>query len=614
MKSNYQQYFKKTKYKLLAGGLAGVCIIGFSCSQKFLNKPALGSLSQATLSNEAGVKSLLIGAYSLLDGEGSINQGDQYGSGASNWVYGNVCAIDAYKGSTPSDQGDIAALETWQTNTGANSYPEQRWVALYDGIQRSNDVIRTMALATDISAGDHGELMAEARFLRGLYHFEAKKMWKNIPYVPETVSASSNNVNVPNKVDCWPQIENDFKFAMDSLLVKQTDIGRANKYAAEAFLAKCYMFQYKYDSAMTLLTDIMANGVNSAGVAFGFNPGGYSNNFNPAPTAKNSSESVFSVQMSVNDGSGTNGDYGDVLNFPNDGSGPGGCCGFDNPSINLSMAYKTDPTTGLPLFTTYNSGAIPKDSSYAGTLDPRIDFVMGRAGVPYLDWGHDRGSLWIRDGSDGYYSPKKNVYALSQKGTYSSNETSFWGPTQIDANNVNMIRYSDVLLWMAECQVEIGDPEQARLLVNQVRDRVKNHPETWVYAGATFNASTYTYAAGGTQAGNYLIGDYPAGSFAADKNYAMNAIRWERRLELAMEGHYFFDLARYNFDPTYPQDMSVWINTTVAVEATRSDIYSVNTGATFHKGINEYFPIPLTEIDLENATGTQNLIQNPGYQ
>ena len=610
MKSNLKQYFQQTKYKALAVGAAALITGAYSCSHQ-LNKPALGALSQQTLSNEAGVKSLLIGAYSLLDGEGDINQGNQFGSSASNWVFGNVVADDAYKGSTPSDQGDIAPLETWETNTAGNSYPNQRWIALYDGVQRANDVLRTMALATDIGAADHGELTAEARFLRGLYHFEAKKMWKNIPYVDETISAAKNNVNVPNKVDCWPQIEADFVFAMDSLPAKQTDIGRANKYAAEAYLAKCYMYQYKYDSAMTLLTDIMANGVNSAGVKFGFNPGGYANNFNPAPGAKNSAESVFSVQMSVNDGSGTNGDYGDVLNFPNDGSGPGGCCGFDNPSINLSMAYKTDPTTGLPLFNTYNTGTIPQDSSYAGTLDPRIDFVLGRAGIPYLDWGHDRGALWIRDGSDGYYSPKKNVYALSQKGTYSSNETSFWGPTQIDANNVNLIRYSDVLLWMAECQVQIGDPEQARALVNQVRDRVKNHPETWVTSG-NFNAATYTYT-GGTPAANYMIGDYPAGSFAADKNYAMNAIRWERRLELAMEGQRFFDLARWNFDPKYPQDMSAVLNNYATVEKTRADIFSVNQSATFHKGINEYYPIPLTQIDLENATGTQNLVQNNGY-
>jgi hypothetical protein len=610
---------RKQEYKFIIPGFLGMMVIvaGAACSRGFLTKSAPGSLQVNQISNEAGVKSLLIGAYSLLDGEGSITQGNQYGSGASNWVYGSVCADDSYKGSTPSDQGDIAALETWQTSVSSNSFPQQRWTALYDGVQRSNDVIRTMPLATDINAADHAELMGEARFLRGFYHFEAKKMWNKIPYIDETVTAANTKANIKNDVDVWPQIEADFKFAIDSVAVKQKDVGRANRYAAMGMLAKCYMFQHKYDSARILLDSLMTNGVNSAGSKYDFNSGGYFNNFNPAPGAKNSSESVFSVQMSVNDGSGTNGNYGDVLNFPNDGSGPGGCCGFNNPSINLANSYKTD-ANGLPLFDTYNTGADPKDSSYPGTLDPRIDLVMGRPGVPYLDFGHHPGVKWVRDGSDGYYSPKKNVYALSQKGTYSSNETSFWGPTQIVANNVNIIRYSDVLLWAAECEVEVGDPELARTYVNKVRDRIINHPETWVYdQNATFDAATYTYtqvsnAPAMTLAANYKIGDYPGGSFT-DKTYAIKAIRWERRLELAQEGHRFFDLARWDSDPTYPQDMSVVINTYVSVEKTKPCIYSVNQGATFHKGVNEYFVIPINEIDLENATGTVNLTQNPGY-
>ena len=610
----------KSKYKFIIPGALLLMVAGYSCSHNFLEKPPLGSLQGSQLANKAGVQSLLIGAYSLLDGEGSATQTNQYGSGVSNWVYGSVCADDAYKGSTPSDQGDIVALETWSTSTANNSYPEQKWVALYDGAQRANDVIRTMALATDIDAPTHGQLMAEARFLRGFYHFEAKKIWKNVPYVDETISAANKNINVPNNKDIWPNIEADFKFAIDSLAVKPADKGRANKYAAEAFLAKCYLFQHKYDSALTLLNDLLTNGVTSSGAKYDFNPSGYFNNFNPAPGAKNGPEAVFSVQMSVNDGSGTNGNYGDVLNFPNDGSGPGGCCGFDNPSINLANAYKTDATTGLPLFTTYNNDpSADSATQYPGTLDPRIDLVMGRPGIQYLDFGPHPGALWVRDGTDGYFSPKKNVYALSQKGTLSSNETSFWGPTQIVANNVNVIRYPDLLLWAAECEVEVGDPTKALTYVNMVRNRVATHPETWVYkaANSTFDAATYTYKQNAnspamTLADNYKISPYPAGAFA-DKNYAMQAIRWERRLELAEEGHRFFDLARWDSDTQYPQDMSVVLNTYQATEKNRPSIFSVNPAATFHKGVNEIFPIPLAEISLENATGTVNLVQNPGY-
>lgn len=604
----------KTKYKFIIPGLA-MLVIGYSCGNKFLTKPPLGQLQADQLANEPGVKAMLIGAYSLLDGEGDQNQGNQYGSGASNWVYGEVCADNSYKGSTPSDQGDIVNLQIWSTSTAANTFPNQRWIALYDGISRSNDVIRTLAVATGIGAAEHGEITAEARFLRGFYHFEATKMWGKVPYIDETITVAAGNLNkATNAALIWPQIEADFKFAIDSLPATQSDIGRANKYAAEAFLAKAYMYEHKYSDALPLLNDLLTTGVNSAGNKYGFNPGGYFNNFNPDPKAKNSIESVFSVQMSVNDGSGTNGDYGDVLNFPNDGSGPGGCCGFNNPSINLANAYKTDATTGLPLFTTFNADPSPISAGATGAqpLDPRIDFVMGRPGIPYLDFGPHPGALWVRDGSDGYFSPKKNVYALSQKGILSSNETSFWGPTQIVATNVNLIRYSDLLLWAAECEVEVGSPDNALNYVNMVRNRVATHPETWTYKNSTFNALTYTYNTTTTPADNYKISPYPAGSFA-DKNYAMQAIRWERRIELAEEGHRFFDLARWNSDATYPLDMSQVLNTYAATEKTRPSIYAAHPEASFHKGVNEVFPIPQTQIDLENAKGTKVLSQNPGY-
>ena len=587
-------------------------ILVYACSKSFLTKAPLGALSQTTLANTAGVNSLLIGAYSMLDEQGGAQVGYQFGNGPDKWVFASVVADDSYKGSTPSDQGDIVPLETWSTATAANSYINVKWQALYDGIQRANDVIRTMALATDISAADHAQLTAEARSLRGYFHFQGIKMWgPNFPYVDESVIDGATAAKVSNSASILPQVEADLTFGMDSLAEVPKDKGRFNKWAAEALLAELLMYEHKYTDAKALLDVLLVSGKNSAGVAYGFNPGGYFNNFNPDPGAKNSSESVFSVQMSVNDGSGENGNYGDVLNFPNDGSGPGGCCGFNNPSINLANAYKTD-ANGLPLFDTFNADPSNTGSTYTGTLDPRVDFVMGRPGINYLDFGKHPGALWVRDGTDGYFSPKKNVYALSQKNITSSKETSFWGPTQIVANNVNVIRYSGLLLDAAECEIEVGDPTVALTYVNMVRNRVASHPETWTYQDGAFNAATYTYTGGTVQAANYNIGLYPAGAFG-DKNYAINALRWERRLELAFEGFRFFDLQRWNADPTYPLDMSVVLNTYQSVEKTRPSLFSVNPTAQFHKGINEIYPVPQSQIDQANSLGTKVLTQNPGY-
>jgi hypothetical protein len=602
----------KRTYKVLIPLTLLIAVILYACSKSFLEKAPLGSLRINNLSNVAGVNSLLIGAYAMLDEQGGAVVGVQFGNGPDKWVFASVVADDSYKGSTPSDQGDIVPLETWSVATSGNSYLGNKWQALYDGIQRSNDVLRAMALSTDVLPAQHSQLTAEARALRGYFHFQGVKMWgPNFPYVDETVDLEKSTT-IKNDVSIWPMIEADLKFAVDSLAPKPADKGRFNNWAAKALLAEVYMYQYKYTDAKVLLDDLLANGVNSAGVPYDFNPGGYFNNFNPDPSAKNTAESVFSVQMSVNDGSGTNGNYGDVLNFPNDGSGPGGCCGFNNPSINLANAYKTD-ANGLPLFSTFNDGAAVGET-YAGTLDPRVDFVMGRPGIPYLDFGLHPGALWVRDGTDGYFSPKKNVYALSQKNVLSSKETSFWGPTQVVANNISVIRYSGLLLMAAECEVEIGDPNVALDEVNKVRDRVAAHPETWTYKNSTFNASNYTYATGGgaTLAWNYKIGLYPSGAFN-NKTYAINAIRWERRLELAFEGYRFFDLQRWDKDPTYPQDMAAVLNTYQAVEKTRPSLFSINPDAQFHKGVNEIYAIPIQQIDNLNSGGTQLLKQNPGY-
>ncbi|MXV50876.1 RagB/SusD family nutrient uptake outer membrane protein [Pedobacter sp. HMF7647] len=593
-------------------GLFSLAMI-YACKKSFLEKDPLGSLQQTTLSNAQGVKSLLIGAYAMLDGEGGATTGNQFGSGTDNWVFGSVAADDSYKGSTPSDQGDITFIQTWSTSFSNNSYLQVKWQACYDGVQRANDVLRTLALATDVTDADKKEITAEARFLRGFFHLEAKKLWKNVPYVDETIIPKSNNVNVPNDKDIWPNIEADFQFAIDNLNETQNpgEKGRANKWAAMAFLAKCYMFEHKFPEAKLLIDNLLSHGVTSQGQPYGFNPKGYEANFNPDPGAKNSAESIFSVQMSVNDGSGTNGNYGQVLNFPNDGSGPGGCCGFNNPSLSLANAYKTD-ANGLPLLDTYNTGAVVSAPSnpYTGSLDPRIDLVMGRPGIPYLDFGNHPGSLWVRDGTDGYFSPKKNQYAKSQKDILSSKETSFWGPTQIVASNINLIRYSDLLLWAAECEIEAGNPDKALEYVNRVRSRIADHPETWVYKNAEFDPLTFQYKTHITPADNYKIGLYPAGSFA-NRDYAIKAIRFERRLELAMEGQRFFDLQRWDNGTGYMADV---LNEYATIEKTRPSIFQVNPGAKFTKGTTEIFAIPRNEIDLENATGTINLKQNPGYQ
>jgi starch-binding outer membrane protein, SusD/RagB family len=596
-----------------------LAVIIYACNNK-LNLAPQGSLTSTNVTNNSGVQGLLIGAYALLSGENVPGANLGNGSGASNYVYGDECSDDAFKGSTPSDQPDAIPLMTWSlAQSGTSSYLDEKWVVLYSGIQRANDVIRTMRISPSIAPSDTVEYEAEARFLRGYYHFEGKKIFNNFPYVNELVSFVNSNLDAPNSVggsyiNIWPDIVADLTYAVNNLPGTQPNIGRVNKWAAMAFLAKAYMFEHQYDSALTLLTQVIANGTTSNGTPYALEPV-YESNFNPAQ--KNGSESVFACQTSVNDGSSTannggNGDTGDELNFPYN-NGPG-CCGFNNPSWNLVQAYKTDGN-GLPLLDgSFNKTPLindPSNTVWTGTVDPRLDWVAGRPGEPYFDWG-TIDTTWVRDlEDDGPFVPKKNAYAKSQQGTYSSTETVFWGAAEIDANNVNLLRFADVLLWTAECEAQAGNLDQAETYVNMIRARAAN-PTGFVYLNATYNASTSTYSPQTTPGANYSVKPYPAGAFSGGgQAYALNAIYMERRLELAMEGHRFFDLARYD---NGTGTMAATLNTYVGVEKNRTGFFRVNNSAFFTKGVNENFAIPLNEIQAENATGKVYLLQNPGYQ
>jgi len=607
---------KRTKNTLIILSGIFVAFIIYACGKSFLDKPPLGSLARENVSTSAGVSGLLIGAYSLLDGEiGINNEGNDYGSAGSNWVYGSMAADDSYKGSTPGDQPPAVLIGTWSLSQATTAYLNQKWKMMYTGIQRANDVIRILPDVADASDAEKLEMTAEARFLRGFYHMEAKKMWNNIPYVDESIDYVNQNLDVPNVdgsgnfVDSWPKILEDLQFGMDNLPAIRPQPGRVNKYAAMAFLAKAYMFQNNYTQAKPLLETLISEGVTAKGEKYALV--NFESNFN-APQ-KNGPESVFACQFSVNDGSALNGNYGDVLNFPNGPGAPGGCCGFNNPSWNLANAYKTD-ANGLPLLDTWNDGTVVSDSSnlYTGTLDPRVDWTIGRPGIPYLDWGPHT-AQWIRDpSSNGRFNPKKNVYAQSQFGALSSTETSFWGATQINANNYNFIRFSDILLWAAEVEVEIGSLDIAEEYVNMIRTRAAD-PEGWVYKNAEYDAGNGTYALTGssTPADNYQINNYPAGTFTANGiDYARKAVFFERRLELAMEGHRFFDLQRWDMGTGY---MANILNSYQLIEKTRASFFTTNQSAQFTKGVNEYFAIPQAQIDIENSKGSINLKQNPGY-
>lgn len=594
---------KRFNYFLFIACLALVTTTN-SCKEDYLEIGALGSTSETTLTNKAGVKGLLTGAYSLLDGWGVPNT-TYYFVGVSNWIFGGVTSDDAHTGTQASALPPMEAVESY--NYDASMLPfNNKWMVLYAGVQRANDVLRVLAKTTDVSmtAEEAKQFKAEAIFLRAVYHLEAAKMWENVPYLDENVSYSNGNYNVSNTTPVWPKIEADFKFAAENLSATKTEVGRANSWAAKAFLAKTYLFQDKYTDAKPLLEEIIANGVTASGAKYALV--NYADNFNPSK--KNGPESVFAVQMSIAE-SFQNGNYGDALNFPM--GGPATCCGAYQPSFSLVNSFKTDAETGLPLIDTFNDSDVKNDQGiesstpfapYTGTLDARLDWTVGRRGIPYLDWGLHPGKAWIRvQAVAGPYSPIKNIYYQAAAAT-----TSF--SSRWTSNNYTMIRFADVLLWAAEVEVEIGSLAKAQEYVNRVRARAAN-PAGWVkkYVDNTGPLKGFT----NEPAANYKIGLYTTEFAAKGKEFAREAVRFERKIEFGMEGHRFFDLRRWDNGTGY---MANTLNAYIKHETSISGYdFTYMKGATFKKGKSELYPIPQAQIDLSVVEGNSVLKQNPNY-
>ena len=579
----------KKKFLIITSVFAAIVVI-YGCKKKFLEQPPQGVYDLLSLSNKKGVDGLLINAYATLDG-----RQDQQNGGASNWLWGSIRGGDAYKGTEPTDMVDANPVMRFEILPN-NGQLNNKWTGIWDGVGAANQVLTVLPLATDITATDAKQIEAEAKFIRGFMHFEAKKGFGNVPYIDETVV----DFKVPNTesggayVNIWPQIEADLKFAYDNLDETRPNKGRVNKWAAGAYLAKAFMFQNKFAEAKALYDVIIPSGKNSTGASYDLAPN-YHSNFRV--TSEHNAETVFSIQASYGDGANTNGNYDNTLNYPHGGSAttekPGACCGFFQPSQNLVNSFKTT-AAGLPQLDTYNNTDVTSDelvastdpfTPYAGTLDPRLDWTVGRRGIPYYDWGIHPGRNWIRKVDyGGPYTPKKNTYYKADIGSLAG--TVGWGFAN-NALNFTPMRFADVLLMAAEAEIEVGSMETARTYINRVRARAAASP--------VMN--------GGTPAANYLVNPYPA-PFAS-KDEARKIVRFERKIELGMEGHRFFDLVRWGI-------ADVVLNTEYFPKEGTRRVEALG-GSTFVKGKHEYLPIPEFAVTRSIKEGTPTLKQNPGY-
>jgi len=585
------------KLVFIINGFLLLALLG-ACKKSFLNvAPQGNALTQDKFYNNAGVQQLLVGAYHDLTGMDV--KSTWWSTAGTNWIYGDITSGDTYVGGTggnglPASVPDALNIQNYQ-ELATTGFLDDKWTADYDGVARANTVIIAAENATDMSAAEKTEATAEARFLRGHFHFDAKKMWNNVPYVDETVV---NFNQLSNTANIWPNIEADFRFAYNNLPETQPLAGQANKWAAACYIAKCYMFEQNYGAAKALLDTIISSGKNSQGVAYALRAC-YHDNFDAA--TENNSESVLQIEFSVDQASiPINSNVGETGVSPLFYQASDVYYGYwKQPSFNLVNAFKTD-INGLPMMDasgtdTSNVTNMKNDDGiasstpfvpYQGTVDPRLDWSVGRRGVPFFDWGVDPGQNWIYDQTfGGPYLNIKNMYKQSELGI-AYNPYIGYDYEGNGAVNYNIIRYADVLLWAAECEVEVGSLEQARTYVNMIRERA--------LTGCTETIDNSS----GSPSANYHMGLYNIPW--TNQAYALNAVRFERRLEFAQEGQRFFDLVRWGIAATY-------LNEYLQTEETRG-IGSVLQGASFTKGKNEYFPIPQQEIILD-----PKLQQNPGY-
>ncbi|MFN2572110.1 MAG: RagB/SusD family nutrient uptake outer membrane protein, partial [Gemmatimonadales bacterium] len=453
--------------------LALLGAITYAC-KGFLDTPAQGTLEQEALLTKSGVEGSLIAAYRTLDCTNSVGA---WGCAASNWTFGDITSDDAYKGSEATDQPGATQIELYNWTTGqAPDYLDQKWATVYEGVVRTNSTLRLLERVrsekpTEISDADAQGIKGEAVFLRAHYHFEAWRMWGNVPYYhehdtdPATGRAFVNPTLAADSVAALIVQDLDTAIALLGVTPRNGEVGRATSWTATAYKGRVFAYTAQWDSALATLRAVQASNVYGLETSFDHVWTGFQ-------ALKNGKETIFAYEASSNDGepNGQNANWGETLNFPHSGS-PFGCCGFHQPSQNLANFFAVDGVTGLPKAWTSPATWNNRDSTWvasvADTVDPRLDWTIGRDNVPYKDWGLHR-ATWIRAPSyGGRYSPKKNA----QENASGSQSQVGWNAAQLNSIHIHLFRYADLLLMLAEAEVERGSLANALAIVDSVRAR-----------------------------------------------------------------------------------------------------------------------------------------------
>jgi hypothetical protein len=578
------------KNKIVLIGLLAMILLS-ACSSELLDYKPEGLLSKDDVSTAENLEGLVIAAYA------GIANDEMVGPLTHQWVYGSVRADDAYKGG--GGIGDVDVIHRYEMyNLTIPDYGDwmtpKTWVNYYKAISRANFALELVNETTEATYPKKKIRQAELRFLRAHSHFMLKLLFKKVPYIVETMTADekAKATNDMTNEALWNMIAEDFIFAYNTLPQSQTEAGRADKSAAAAYLSKLRLYQAYEQNDTHKVTNIntsrLQEVIKYADDVTGALEPDFGNNF--LFGYDNGAESIWAAQFSKNDGTLVSRvSFVTGLNSPH-GSGLYGCCGFHLASQNMVNAFKTN-ANGLPLLDTFNQVDIFNEIDGGGkaplasgvTLDPRIDHTVGIPGRPfkYRNRVNNPNDMiynfsWARDpGVYGYFGNMKEQQAPDCSCFVKE------GPFIGTSKNIDFIRYADVLLWKAEALIQLNQISQGLTIINEIRTRANNSKNRPVNAGAS---------------DVYNIGNYP---LTLSKEEALKALKFERRLEFAMEGFRYFDLVRWG-------EAAEVLNGYIEVEKTKRSFLS---NARFTAGRDEYYPIPQREIDVTGGLYKQN----PGY-
>ncbi len=548
---------------------AGLFLGGVTACSDMLDTVPQGQFTAEQL-DENSVEGLLASAYAGLEAHFYGNN-EAFAGPSTNWIF-DVRSDDAYKGGGGTGMEENIHLLEVSEITSDNVSCLNKWQNNYYAISRVHNAMLAVQQASSIS--NSAQIIGELKTLRAWYYFDLIRIFNRIPYFIEGEDVNTKPNDEYSREEIFSFIKRDLTEAIEVLPAQKSSVGRITKTTAQAIMAKVSAFTGNWEDVKNYADAVISSGQYSL----------YDNFGDLSKISKNNgAESIFALQCSTaNDNAHIN--WSNLLNCTySEGNLYGTGDDFFYGSQNLVNAFRTDPNTGLPyLDGTFNKVNVTEN--YGGTLDPRLDFTVGRIGFPWR--GHTYTQNWCR---------AYDVYGeFSNKKAWPAPEEALaswpWGCNPL---NFMFIRYADILLLKAEALIELASGNnaaedtglaEARSLVNQVRQRAANSVDG-NYSPVDLNPSK----------ADYYVGLYPTdwdGNLYWTKERARMALRFERRLELALEGNRWFDLVRWGNDYLVST-----INTYMTEESALRPYYQGRSISN-----NEIFlPVPLAEIDNSNG-------------